>query len=188
MVEHFTVDVSREGQQTPRLENVLFTLPAHDKRTYLLSLLRLLARQFTEVYTAYEDNWWTEDARQVSGVGALLSNICSDDVFKSLLIEWTTASSGGGIGQSIGLRRAALLVITQDSFTFQEVFSKSLNQFADKLWIRHTPVMRQEGWFNLPFIIGSIFSIRHVWIAAIYTYFHSIYANASECMLMRIDG
>ncbi|TGZ84043.1 hypothetical protein EX30DRAFT_303421 [Ascodesmis nigricans] len=143
LVELYTFAVVQD-EKVHLLEKVLFPLLAHDKRTYFLSLLRIMAQQFTQVYNTDEDEWWKEDAPQVSGAGALLSSICQDYVFRSHLVEWITSSSGGGIGQPISIRRAAFLVITQDPFAFQEVFEKILNQFADKLWIRHTPIMRQE--------------------------------------------
>lgn len=172
----------RDEEKAPRLPRLVSTLAAHDKRTYLFSLLRILSQQFTDTCTTYEDNWWAADTPQVSGAGALLVMICKDDVFKSLLVDWVTASNGGGIGEPIGIRRAALLVITRDPFTLQEVFDKSLHQFADKLWIRHTPVIRQEGWFYCPSRCSQcLFASIILCITAIYISFLQLLNSSCVC-------
>lgn len=60
--------------------------------------------------------------------------------------------NGGGVGEPIGIRRALVCVLSKDEVVLKGLLEKSLGQFGDKIWIRHTPIMRQEGWFfQLPF-------------------------------------
>lgn len=146
LIQTVTFSVATHTAKARRLQNLLFPLPAHEKRTCLTSLLRVLSTHFVAGYpTDNLGNWWAAECKQVSGAAALLSIFAEDESCKHSLIEWLLPSTGAGIGEAIGIRRVVLLVIEQDPFAMAEVFEKTLSQFADKLWIRHTPVVRQEG-------------------------------------------
>jgi telomere length regulation protein len=64
---------------------------------------------------------------------------------KAQLISWLTASSGAGMGDSISIRRASIAALSADKNDMEDIFDKSLQQFGDQLYIRHTPIMQQEG-------------------------------------------
>lgn len=147
IVENLTFTLIYPTDRSSNLLNVLSILPDHDKRTYLTSLLRILSTQkLNTIYIPSDPDWWKHDSDLVSGAAALLQAITSqDETFREFLLEWLTSSSGGAVGESIGIRRAIIPVIAQDRLAFIQLFEKSLQQFSDKLWIKHTPVLRQEG-------------------------------------------
>jgi telomere length regulation protein len=62
-----------------------------------------------------------------------------------LLILWLTSSSGAGVGSSIAIRRAAIAALSVDRTDAEAILDKSLRQFGDQLYIKHTPTMQQEG-------------------------------------------
>lgn len=124
-------------------------LHAHDKRTYLNSFLRVLSTShLSTTYDEADENWHNDDAPIVAAAAALLGKLISDDDdFKEVLQEWITSSSGGGVGESLALRRAVMTVVKEDELLFRQVTEKLLSQFADKMWIARTMIVRQEGMF-----------------------------------------
>jgi len=130
------------------LQKLAVLLPVHDKRTFILALLRAISTRHLRSDTAEDgdETWWKHDEVKVSGAAALLGKfVLHDDDYRSLVLEWLTSGSGGGIGEPIALRRAIMAVLAHEGLAFRELFEKLLQQFADKLWIKHTPIMRQEG-------------------------------------------
>jgi len=156
-VEGLTYKLINPKDETLRLQKLVSILPAHDKRSYLASLLRVISTKHLQTtYQEDDDTWWNHDATNVSGVAALLGKfILHDDDFQSLILEWLTSSTGGGVGEPLALRRSIMAVVAQDELAFRELSEKLLQQFADKLWINHTPIMRQEG----PFLSCVSFSL-----------------------------
>jgi hypothetical protein len=124
-------------------------LQAHDKRTYLTSFLRVLSTShLSTTYDEADETWHKDDAPIVAAAAALLGKLISDDDdFKDVLQEWITSSSGGGVGESLSLRRAVMTVVKEDELLFRQVTEKLLAQFADKMWIARTMIVRQEGMF-----------------------------------------
>jgi telomere length regulation protein len=159
VVEGLTHKLITPVDESLRLQKVVTLLPAHDKRSYLLSLLRVISTHLQSTHPGDGEVWWKYDESKVSGAAALLEKILHDDDFQSLLLEWLTSSTGGGVGEPIALRRAIMAVISQDELAFRELSEKLLQQFADKLWIKHTPIVRQEGPFlplSLP-VVASVY-------------------------------
>ena len=68
-----------------------------------------------------------------------------DSIRKGFVVAWLTSSSGAGIGWSIGIRRAVLAALAEDKESIITVLEKSLSQFGDQLYIRHSPILQQEG-------------------------------------------
>ena len=52
---------------------------------------------------------------------------------------------GAGVGDGIGIRRAVVAVLAKDKEAITTVLEKSVNQFGDQLYIKHTAVLQQEG-------------------------------------------
>ncbi len=82
----------------------------------------------------------------VSAVAGIVRAVVQDDEPRvAHLVNWCTASAGAGLGDGIGVRRAVLAVLAEkDGIT--TVLEKSLSQFGDQLYIRHTAILQQEGW------------------------------------------
>lgn len=68
---------------------------------------------------------------------------------KEHLVSWLTSSSGAGLGDGIAIRRAVVVVLSREKTDIETVLDKSLQQFGDQLYIKHTPTIQQDGKINL---------------------------------------
>jgi telomere length regulation protein len=151
-VEKLIYSLIQPNESLEQLQKMTFLLEAHNKRTYLSSVLHVLSLKHLSVSpeSSEVENWWKEDAAQVSSVAGLLDVlIMNDQDLRDLSIDWLFASNGGGVGEPIGIRRALVVTLAKDTMILKGLLERSLEQFSDKLWIKHTPILRQEGWFNL---------------------------------------
>lgn len=80
-----------------------------------------------------------------AATSALRVVIGNDEARKSHLVSWLTSGSGAGIGEGCGIRRAAVAVFSEDKESMAVVLEKSLAQFGDKLYIKHAPLLQQDG-------------------------------------------
>ena len=71
--------------------------------------------------------------------------LASDEVAKDHLVGWCCSPSGAGLGNLVGIRRAVIAVLAQDAETITKLLDKSLAQFGDQLYIKHTAILQQEG-------------------------------------------
>ena len=109
----------------------------------LLVVLKFLADTYL---SAVDTNDATEDYPAIwAAAGALKILTGKDEVRKDHLSSWLTASPGAGIGDGCGIRRAALAVLADDREALITVLEKSMSQFGDLLYMRHTPIVQQEG-------------------------------------------
>lgn len=83
--------------------------------------------------------------RFTSAAAGIIDRLVAGDVRHTAhLVTWLTSATGAGLGDSVGIRRAVLAVLARDKDSVIKVFDKSLNQFGDYLYIRHTPMLQQE--------------------------------------------
>lgn len=88
----------------------------------------------------------SEEQRRISAAAGIIKSLVADDTkYLSHLVTWLTSANGAGLGDTIGIRRAVLAVLSSDRDSIAAVFEKSLNQLGDYLYIRHTPILQQEG-------------------------------------------
>ncbi|KAG5936555.1 hypothetical protein E4U59_004927 [Claviceps monticola] len=81
----------------------------------------------------------------VSAVAGVIDDVVRNDHTRvSHLITWCCSTSGAGIGDSIGIRRAVLALLAKDKETITLVLEKSINQFGDQLYIKHSAIMQQQ--------------------------------------------
>ena len=133
-----------ENSKNPEAFGKLFDcLPSVEQRKMLLVILKFLPDTYLG---AVDTNDATEDYPAIwAAAGALKALIGKDEVRKGHLSGWLTASPGAGIGDGCGIRRAALAVLADDKETLITVLEKSMSQFGDLLYMRHTPIVQQEG-------------------------------------------
>ena len=88
-----------------------------------------------------------EDTSVVSGASAAIDALVGKDERKiGHLVAWLVDPSGGaGLGEGVGIRRAVLSVVTSNRESLVGVLEKSISQFADQLYIKHSPALQQEG-------------------------------------------
>jgi telomere length regulation protein len=107
-----------------------------------------MSREYlSSVAISYDDaRWWQSDASLVSATAGMIKLIVADEESrKSQLVSWLSSPSGAGIGEGAAIRRAAVAALAIDKTAVETILDKSLQQFGDQLYIRHTSVMQQEG-------------------------------------------
>jgi telomere length regulation protein len=79
-------------------------------------------------------------------VARLLKELALNDAKRrEVLIDWCASSSGAGLGDGIGIRRAVVAAVAQDRDAIIAVLEKSLAQFGDELYIKHSAILQQDG-------------------------------------------
>ncbi|KAM0238847.1 hypothetical protein ACHAP5_008591 [Fusarium lateritium] len=82
---------------------------------------------------------------KVSAVAQLLKELALNDATRrEVLINWCASSSGAGLGDGIGIRRAVVAALAQDRDAIIAVLEKSLAQFGDELYIKHSAILQQD--------------------------------------------
>jgi len=109
----------------------------------LLIVLKLLSSD----YLSYVDS---DDAIEDypiiwAAACALQAVIGTSSVRKAQLIAWLTSATGAGLGETCGIRRAALTVLADDKEAIFSVLESSLGLLGDQLYIKHSPMLQQEG-------------------------------------------
>ncbi|KUJ22280.1 uncharacterized protein LY89DRAFT_292418 [Mollisia scopiformis] len=136
-----------DAKYQPHLEKLLESLSNIEQRNVLYTVLNLLSRDYLSAAIPTEDNseWWQSDSRAISAAAGLITAVIAKaETRKANLVSWLTNSSGAGVGEGIAIRRAALVTIAESKSDVESVFDKSLSQFGNKLYIKHTPTLQQE--------------------------------------------
>ena len=82
----------------------------------------------------------------ISAVAGLLSKITHDEALKrTCLAGWLVGPIGAGPDANIAIRRAVFACLAKDENNLFDVLDKSMDQFGDDLYIKHTPMLQQEG-------------------------------------------
>ena len=136
-------------ENSTRFIAFLKILPSFEYRNFLYTVLKLVPGLYLSASVTTEDDaqWWRSDTGIVSSVAALVGEIVGADNahHKDHLISWLTGSSGAAVGEGIAIRRAVVSVLAREKQDIESVLHKSLQQFGDKLYIKHTPTLQQDG-------------------------------------------
>lgn len=125
-------------------------IPPSEQKTIMNSAFRLLARRYFSHDASYDNGeWWKADTTVVSAGAAYLTALTEEnDARKKMVISWLTKLAGAGVGDPIGIRRAAIAVFSQSKHDMETILEKTMQQFGDQLYIRHTPSLQQDGIFT----------------------------------------
>ncbi|TGJ85863.1 hypothetical protein E0Z10_g2883 [Xylaria hypoxylon] len=117
--------------------------PLHEQRKVLLLLLKLLSDLYlnsinnSDASEEYPTIW--------ASVSVLQSIVANNDAQRNNLAAWLTGTSGAGVGEGCGIRRAAVAALADYKESILTVLERSLSQFSDQLYIKHTPILQQEA-------------------------------------------
>lgn len=142
-----------QSQDLAKFTKLLNTMPSSDQRNFVKSVLKVASKDYLSSAITTEDNseWWKSDTVTVSAAAALVNFLTVDEnIRKGYLISWLTSSSGAGIGDGVAIRRAIVASLTREKRDIETVLDKALQQFGDKLYIKHTPTLQQEGMYLGP--------------------------------------
>jgi telomere length regulation protein len=140
-------------EYSTRLTGLLNVIPTSEYRIFLYTVLKIAPGLYlsTSVTTEDDSQWWQSDTKVVSSVASLISQIVGGNMphHKEHLVSWLTSSSGAGLGDGIAIQRAVVVVLSREKTDIETVLDKSLQQFGDQLYIKHTPTIQQDGKINL---------------------------------------
>ncbi|KAK4132337.1 putative DNA binding protein [Trichocladium antarcticum] len=144
LVKQLLLDlVLKKGASPGNLGLLLGGLPQTDQRKILFSILKLFSTDYLDRLGRCESE---QSKPLVSAVaGALNSIVSADENERKHLVEWLTGSSGAGLGEGVAIRRAVMAVVAQQKDDIVAVLEKSLAQFGDQLYIKHSPMLQQEA-------------------------------------------
>ena len=125
-------------------------LPDYEQKMLLDAALRTLSKRHLSTSIVSDSlEWWRADTEVIAGAAGYLELIVSENNSRRChLISWLTSLSGGGIGEAVGIRRAAVAVLSASKYDMESVLEKSVQQFGDQLYIKHAPSLQQEGMRN----------------------------------------
>jgi len=138
-------------------------LTANEQKIVLLSLIRIFSRKLGLLDGAsLAPSKESPETNLLAGAAALffrLSNGSAD--LRGVLIRWLTGTATSSVGQGISAYRAVIASLAHDQRklhvlllnpntdsqveSMKEIFSRTLCQFGDPLFIKHTPILQQEG-------------------------------------------
>ncbi|KAI0394832.1 telomere length regulation protein-domain-containing protein [Xylariaceae sp. FL0594] len=117
--------------------------PVPDQRKVMLLLLKLLSDTYLDAIGNSEAN--EEYPTVWAAVRVLRDLTTGSDAQRDHLIGWLTSASGAGVGEGCGIRQAAVAALADRKESISTVIEKSLRQFGDQLYIKHTPILQQEA-------------------------------------------
>lgn len=123
-------------------------MPHLDQRKMLYAVLEFLSENYLN---PLEQGDATAHKDMVSAAASLIFKVVGDNgVLCNHLSTWLTSSSGAGLGDGIGIRRAVVCVVSVNRDSISAILEKSLSQFGDQLYIKHAPILQQEGTLASP--------------------------------------
>ena len=129
------------------MNRVLNGMPAYEQKSFITSTIRLL----NKVHLSADENttgseWWNSNSSSVAAVAGYLQSMIHGNASRTdVLVSWLTSLNGSGVGESVAIRRSVVAVIAKDKHRMEQVLEKSMHQFGDQLYIKHTPSLQQDG-------------------------------------------
>ncbi|KAF9879743.1 telomere length regulation protein [Colletotrichum karsti] len=114
-----------------------------DQKRVIYAVLKHLSEAFLN---KLDDSELAKPNSTISAAAGIMEGMVSNDESrKTHLVSWLTSSTGAGLGDGIGIRRAVLAALAQDRECVNLVLEKSINQFGDQLYIKHSPMLQQQA-------------------------------------------
>ncbi|KAL6868570.1 telomere length regulation domain-containing protein [Trichoderma novae-zelandiae] len=129
----------REGNDPNDFARVCLSQPSSAKRT-----MNLLLQHLAQHLNGLDLDAPSSKALVSAAAGVIDAVIKGNDGLYNHLVAWCTSSSGAGLGDAVGIRRAILAVVAQNKVGITTVFEKSLAQFGDQLYIKHAAILQQN--------------------------------------------
>lgn len=135
-------DLADGSQKDHHIRAVFEGLAHSEQRSALFSFFKSLS----ELHLNKLDSSDEVSGKAVisAAAGVIVGLIGNEPKHLSHLIAWLGSGTGAGLGDAIGIRRAVLSVLASHKDNIVTVFDKSLTQFGDFLYIKHTPILQQE--------------------------------------------
>jgi telomere length regulation protein len=142
LIETLIHDLLLHRDGSPELFGRLCLKSPSQTRKVLAALLQHLSTRFLENLAP---NDGASDPTIAAVAGVIHSVTRDNDSRVQELVRWCTSASGAGLGHGTALRRAVVAVLAQEKDVIIGVLEKSLAQFGEELYIRHTAILQQDG-------------------------------------------
>lgn len=91
----------------------------------------------------------------ISAVAGLICKVTPDETFKkTCIVDWLIGPIGAGPDGNIAIRRAVFACLVKDESSLADALEKSMEQFGDDLYIKHTPMLQHQG-RTLPYVLRT---------------------------------
>lgn len=122
-------------------------MPAYEQKSFITSTIRLLNKRYLSAEESITGSeWWKCNSSSVAAVAAFLQCMIDGNASRTdVLVSWLTSLNGSGVGESVAIRRSVIAVVAIDEHKMEQVLEKSMQQFGDQLYIKHTPSLQQDG-------------------------------------------
>ncbi|KAK1240866.1 hypothetical protein MKX07_006299 [Trichoderma sp. CBMAI-0711] len=129
----------REGSNPEDFSKVCLSQSSSAKRT-----MNILLQHLAQHLNGLDLGTPSSNTLISAAAGVIDAVIKGNEGLYNHLVSWCTSSSGAGLGDAVGIRRAVLAVIAQNKDGITTVFEKSLAQFGDQLYIKHAAILQQN--------------------------------------------
>ncbi|KZF26020.1 hypothetical protein L228DRAFT_279274 [Xylona heveae TC161] len=146
-----------EKSSSPRFQTLISHLPQHQQRNILYTLCRIISRSIPHsAQNSISTSGQEGSKKSISGCAALIteiiagnSHLCED------VIGYLIGLAGGGAGEPVGIRRVLISALSSDEDAMQTLLDKSMQQFGDKLYIKHTPTLYQDALAQVVLLVAG---------------------------------
>ena len=124
----------------------LFAEICLDRAMVIPKMLPQLLKFLDGEYLSKSNQKTTQLSILISAVAGVINTAIGNmEPPRKFLIKWCTSPVGAGVGDSSGIRRAVVAVLAQHADSVVTIFQKSISQFGDELYLKHTSILQQEG-------------------------------------------
>ncbi|KAL1635545.1 telomere binding protein [Neofusicoccum ribis] len=124
---------------------MLQKLRTHEQRQYLFSFLNILSKRILAGPQVHEKDPGVASKKSSSSAALLQAVTSSSDALKESLVAWLISPQSGNSSVSFATRRVAIATLQSDEDRMCKVMERSMEQFGDELFIKHTPILQQEA-------------------------------------------
>ncbi|CAK7267270.1 telomere binding protein [Sporothrix epigloea] len=140
------------------LRRLLENLPAHEQKKILSGVLKFAGERF---FASTSTETAAIDASTVSAVAGLIKSLAGGSLlFHEQLASWLLKDLAVGLAGGIGIRRAAVAVLSESPKRLSDILDKSMSEFGDQLFIKHAPLIQQEAKAQVILLVAGYVS-RH---------------------------
>lgn len=133
----------REDGDLEAFNRLFARLPLTERMKLFSSLLLYLTSTFFNKPNISESS--SRDPI-ISAVASLICKVTPDETFtKTCIVDWLVGPVGAGPDGNIAIRRAVFACLAKNEQSLADVLEKSMEQFGDELYIKHTPMLQHQG-------------------------------------------
>ena len=142
MVKYLITDLLLSIPSGPAAFRRLFgRLPALEQKRVLFDILK----QLSAMYLSSENDSSGKNSPPISAIAGLIQEVIKDDTpLRGHLQSWL-ATGSNAFTSDVGIRRSVLALLSKDREALVSVLESAVNNFGDQLYIKHAPMLQQEG-------------------------------------------